>query len=127
MIWVFVICNRNFFSYTEYEYYINTMGRRKSNPAENYFIFDPIKNESACKECGQIMKGNHSSNLERHLSAKHGEAHDTVKKMKIGSGNVKREENINEGSSSVSGSASSSNVKSSQQKKIRHNVDKENC
>ncbi|XP_041985081.1 zinc finger BED domain-containing protein 4-like [Aricia agestis] len=47
------------------------MPRRISNAVHRYFDFDKSAKFSACKECGNKMKGNHASNLLNHLRLKH--------------------------------------------------------
>ncbi|KAH8336621.1 hypothetical protein KR059_010424 [Drosophila kikkawai] len=49
------------------------MGREANKKVHQFYKFNTSENKSECKVCGGKLTGNHSTNLKRHLTTKHGE------------------------------------------------------
>lgn len=58
------------------------MGRHKTNASRNFFKYDDRENKSLCGICQTVIKGNHASNLERHLKRCHNWEFEKLKKEK---------------------------------------------
>lgn len=97
------------------------MGRTATNPVRGYFSFDKISNQSTCKieGCCKILVGNHSSNLEKHVSRCHPKVFQiisNVKERQIKSTNKNAKKRVLE--SSDSNSEGESRGESSKQIKL---------